>query len=142
MSRTLSAAAAISPMAGPHGPFNGGGPGVTAAVGGHVPIAVSALPTALPHAKAGTLRALALMSAKRSSLLPDVPTMAEATGQTLEADILTGLLAPAGTPKGIIDLLHHEVARIVAVPEFRERLVALGFEPIASTPEQFAGRIE
>jgi tripartite-type tricarboxylate transporter receptor subunit TctC len=125
-----------------HVPFNGGGPGVTAAVGGHVPITVSALPTALPHAKAGTLRALALMSAKRSALLPDVPTMAEATGQTLEADILTGLLAPAGTPKEIIDLLHREVARIVAVPEFRERLVALGFEPIASTPAEFADWIK
>ena len=94
-----------------HVPFSGGGPGVTAAVGGHVPITVSALPTALPHAKSGALRALALMSAKRSSLLPDVPTMAEATGQTLEADILTGLLAPAGTPKEIIDLLHREVAQ-------------------------------
>src|SRR5712691_173291 len=125
-----------------HVPFNGGGPGVTAAVGGHVPIAVSALPTALPHAKAGTLRPLALMSAKRSALLPDVPTMAEATGQTLEADILTGLLSPAGTPKEVIDLLHREVARIVAVPEFRERLVALGFEPIASTPAQFADWIK
>ena len=125
-----------------HVPFSGGGPGVTAAVGGHVPITVSALPTALPHAKSGALRALALMSAKRSSLLPDVPTMAEATGQTLEADILTGLLAPAGTPKEIIDLLHREVASIVAVPEFRERLVALGFEPIASTPAQFADWIK
>ena len=64
--------------------------------------------------------------------------MAEATGQTAEADILTGLLVPAGTPKEIIDLLHREVAKIVAVPEFRERLVALGFEPIASTPDEFA----
>lgn len=125
-----------------HVPFNGGGPGVTAAVGGHVPITVSALPTALPHAKAGTLRALALMSARRSSLLPDVPTMAEATGQPLEADILTGLLAPGGTPKEIIDLLYREVAKIVAVPEFRERLVALGFEPIASTPDEFADWIK
>jgi tripartite-type tricarboxylate transporter receptor subunit TctC len=125
-----------------HVPFNGGGPGVTAAVGGHVPITVSALPTALPHVKAGSLRALALMSAKRSSLLPDVPTMAEATGQPLEADILTGLLAPGGTPKEIIDLLYREVARIVAVPEFRERLVGLGFEPIACTPDEFADWIK
>ena len=125
-----------------HVPFNGGGPGVTAAVGGHVPITVSALPTALPHAKAGTLRALALMSARRSSLLPDVPTMAEATGQPLEADILTGLLAPGGTPKEIIDLLYREVAKIVAVPEFRERLVALGFDPIASTPDVLADWIK
>jgi len=121
-----------------HVPFNGGGPGITAVVAGHVPIAVSALPTALPHARAGSLRALAMMSAKRSSLLPDVPTMAEAAGHALEADILTGLLVPAGTPREIVDLLHREVAKTVAVPEFRERLVALGFEPIANTPADFA----
>ena len=64
--------------------------------------------------------------------------MAEASGHDLEADILTGLLVPAATPKEIVDLLHREVARIVAVPEFRERLVALGFEPIAGTPADFA----
>lgn len=121
-----------------HVPFGGGGPGVTATVAGHVPIAVAALPTALPHAKAGGLRALAMMSGKRSSLLPDVPTMAEASGHDLEADILTGLLVPAATPKEIVELLHREVVKIVAVPEFRERLIALGFEPIAGTPEGFA----
>jgi tripartite-type tricarboxylate transporter receptor subunit TctC len=121
-----------------HVPFSGGGPAITATLGGHTSSIVSALPTGAPYAKAGNVRALAMMSAKRSSLLPDVPTMAEATGTELEADIVTGLVAPAGTPREIIDLLHRAIAKIIAPPEFRERLLALGFDPVASTPEHFA----
>ena len=121
-----------------HVPFSGGGPAITATLGGHTSSIVSALPTGAPYAKAGNVRALAMMSAKRSSLLPDVPTMAEATGTELEADIVTGLVAPAGTPREIIDLLHHAIAKIIAPPEFRERLLALGFDPVASTPDYFA----
>ena len=120
-----------------HVPFTGGGPAITSTLGGHTPAIMSALPTGAPYAKAGNVRALAMLSAKRSSLLPDVPTMAEATGTALEADIVTGLLAPAGTPREIIDLLHRSVAKIVAPPEFKERLASLGFDPVASTPEHF-----
>jgi len=125
-----------------HVPFTGGGPAITATLGGHTPAIVSALPTGAPYAKTGHVRALAMMSAKRSSLLPDVPTMAEATGVELEADIVTGLVAPAGTPRPIIDLLHRTIAGITAPPEFRERLAALGFDPVASTPEHFADWIK
>ena len=121
-----------------HVPFSGGGPAITATLGGHTSSIVSALPTGAPYAKAGNVRALAMMNAKRSSLLPDVPTMAEATGTELEADIVTGLVAPAGTPREIIDLLHRVIAKIIAPPEFRERLLALGFDPVASTPDHFA----
>jgi tripartite-type tricarboxylate transporter receptor subunit TctC len=121
-----------------HVPFSGGGPAMTATLGGHTPVIVSALPTGAPYARAGNVRALAMMSAKRSSLLPDVPTMAEATGTDLEADIVTGLVAPAGTSREIIDLLHRTIAKIIAPPEFRERLAALGFDPVASTPEHFS----
>ena len=121
-----------------HVPFSGGGPAITATLGGHTSSIVSVLPTGAPYAKAGNVRALAMMSAKRSSLLPDVPTMAEATGTELEADIVTGLVAPAGTPREIIDLLHRAIAKIIAPPEFRERLLALGFDPVASTPDHFA----
>ena len=106
-------------------------------IGGHVPIAISALPTALPFAKAGTVRSLAVMSARRSPVLPDVPTMAEA-GTPLEADILTGLLVRAGTPSEIVDRLHGEVVKAMAEPAFRRRLLELGFEPVANTPDQFA----
>ena len=121
-----------------HVPFSGGGPAMTSTLGGHTPAIMSALPTGAPYAKAGNVRALAMISAKRSSLLPDVPTMGEATGVELEADIVTGLVAPTGTPQDIVDLLHHAVANIVAPPEFKERLLALGFDPVASTPEHFA----
>jgi tripartite-type tricarboxylate transporter receptor subunit TctC len=125
-----------------HVPFSGGGPAITATIGGHTPVIVSALPTGAPYAKAGNLRALAMMSAKRSSLLPEVPTMAEATGMNLEADIVTGLLAPAGTPDEVVDLLNRAVADIIAPTEFRERLHTLGFDPVASTPGEFADWIK
>jgi tripartite-type tricarboxylate transporter receptor subunit TctC len=120
-----------------HVPFGGGGPGIAATVGGHVPLAVSALPTALPYVKAGNVRALAMMSAKRTPLLPDVPTMAEATGENLQADILTGFLVRAGTAQAIVELLHGEVVKALAAPDFRARLAALGFDPVGSTPEGF-----
>ena len=120
-----------------HVPFKGGGPGIGAVIAGHVPVAISALPTALPYAKAGNVRALALISAQRSSVLPDVPTMAE-VGTPLEADIVTGLLARAGTPRPIVDLLHRNVVGALAEHEFRRRLSALGFEPVGSTPKAFA----
>jgi tripartite-type tricarboxylate transporter receptor subunit TctC len=125
-----------------HVPFTGGGPAITATLGGHTPAIVSALPTGAPYAMAGNVRALAMMSAKRSSLLPDVPTMGEATGVDVEADIVTGLVAPAGTAREIVDLLHRTVAKMVASREFRERLAGLGFEPVASTPEHFAAWLE
>jgi tripartite-type tricarboxylate transporter receptor subunit TctC len=124
-----------------HVPFTGGGPAITATLGGHTPSIVSALPTGAPYAKAGNVRALAMISAQRSALLPDVPTMAEATGMPLEADIVTGLVAPAGTPGEIVGVLHRAVEKIVAPAEFRERLLQLGFDPVASTPEAFAAWI-
>ena len=125
-----------------HVPFTGGGPAMTATLGGHTPCVVSALPTGAPYARAGNIRALAMMSAKRSPLLPEVPTMAEATGTGLEADIVTGLVAPAGTPNEIIDLLHRTIAKIVTPRDFNDRLLALGFDPVASTPDQFADWIK
>jgi tripartite-type tricarboxylate transporter receptor subunit TctC len=125
-----------------HVPFTGGGPAVTATLGGHTPCVVSALPTGAPYARAGNIRALAMMSAKRSPVLPEVPTMAEATGTGLEADIVTGLVAPAGTPGEIIDLLHRTIAKIVAPRDFNDRLLTLGFDPVASTPDQFADWIK
>jgi tripartite-type tricarboxylate transporter receptor subunit TctC len=121
-----------------HVPFTGGGPAITAAIGGHIASTMAALPTGAPYVKAGNVRGLAMMSARRSSLLPDVPTMAEATGTPLEADIVTGLMAPAGTPPEIVDVLNRAVAAIVAPPDFRERLNALGFDPVAGTPAEFS----
>ena len=121
-----------------HVPFSGGGPAMTATIGNHIPMTFAALPTAVPYVKAGNVRALGMMSAKRSSVLPDVPTMAELGAANLEADIVTGLVVPAGTPGQIIDVLHQALVAIMAVPEFKERLAALGFEAVGNTPAQFA----
>jgi tripartite-type tricarboxylate transporter receptor subunit TctC len=119
-----------------------GGRAITAVLGGHTPVAFTALPSAAPSIKDGKLRGLAVLAAKRNSNLPDVPTMAEAGVPELESDTLTGIVALAGTPKEIIDRWHREIARIVAMPQTRERLNALGFEPMASTPQDYADRIK
>src|SRR5262249_61609705 len=100
------------------------------------------LPTAAASVKAGSLRALAMMSGRRAALLPDVPTMAESGAPNQEADVFTGILARAGTPPEVIALLHREVASLMTQPEIKERLAALGFEPVVSTPEEFAAWIK
>jgi tripartite-type tricarboxylate transporter receptor subunit TctC len=121
-----------------HVPFNGGGPASASTLGGHVPIAVSALPTAVTYIRGGRLRALGMFSSKRSSALPDVPTMMEATGHDLPADIVNGFIAPAGLPKPIIEFLHRETVKVLSAPDTREKLATMGFDPVASTPEEFA----
>jgi tripartite-type tricarboxylate transporter receptor subunit TctC len=125
-----------------HVPFNGAGPAIQSTVAGHTPIAFTALPPTTAHVKEGRLRALAVTSKKRSSALPDVPTMEEAGLKDQEADTMQGILVPAGTPKEIVDRLHREIAAIVATPEIKERFDVLGFEPVANTPEEFAARIK
>lgn len=121
-----------------HIPFNGGGPATAATVGGHVQLAVPALPTSSVYVRGGQLRPLGLFSSRRASAMPDIPTMAEATGHDLPADIVTGFMVPAGTPKAIIDLLHREVVKVMAQPDVRKRLADMGFDPVASSPEEFA----
>ena len=119
-------------------PFGGAGPAITSVLAGHTPVAVTALPPAMAHVKAGTLRALAVTGAKRSPELPDVPTMAESGIIGQEAETMQGLLAPAGTPREIVERLQREIAKIVALPDIKEKLSGMGFDPIANTPEQFA----
>jgi tripartite-type tricarboxylate transporter receptor subunit TctC len=124
-----------------HVPFTGAGPAVQATVGGHTPIAFTALPSSLSAVQAGQLRALGVASAERAAGLPDVPTYAEQGVKDQDADTLTGIVAPAGTPKEIVDLLYREIAKIVAQPDVKERLTVLGFNPVANTPEQYSARI-
>jgi tripartite-type tricarboxylate transporter receptor subunit TctC len=121
--------------------FNGGGPAITSTIGGHTPVLYTSISTAAGHIKQGTVRALAVTGARRSPALSDVPTLAEAGAPGQESDIILGVLVPAGTPQDVIDRLHREIVRIVALADVRERLSALGFEPIASTPKEFADRI-
>lgn len=124
-----------------HVPFTGAAPAVQATVGGHTPIAFTALPSSLSAVQAGQLRALGVAATERVPNLPDVPTFAEQgiTGQ--EAETLTGIVAPAATPKAIIDLLQREIAAIVAQPDVKEKLTTLGFKPVANTPDQYGERI-
>ena len=105
-------------------------------------MAVTALPTGVNYVRDGSLRALAMFSSKRASALPNVPTMLEATGQDLPADIVNGFMAPAKTPRAIIDTLHRELAKAMAAPDTKERLATMGFDPVASTPEEFASWIK
>jgi tripartite-type tricarboxylate transporter receptor subunit TctC len=121
-----------------HVPFNGGGPATASTLGGHVPLAVSALPTAVTYIRGGQLRALGMFSSKRSSALPDVPTMMEATGHDLPADIVNGFMAPAGTPKLILEFLHRETVKVLTLPDTRDKLEAMGFDPVGSTPGEFS----
>jgi tripartite-type tricarboxylate transporter receptor subunit TctC len=125
-----------------HVPFNGAGPAIQSTVAGHTPIAFTALPPAAPFVKGGELRALAVTSKARSSALPDVPTMEEAGVKGQEADTLQGVLVPAGTPKEITDLLYREIVKIVHEPDVKEKFAALGFEPVANSPDQFSADIK
>src|SRR5882757_9182056 len=92
--------------------------------------------------KDGKLRALAVSSAKRAAVLPEVPTFAEAGLVDQEADTFQAVLVPAGTPKEIVALLHREIVKAVASPEVKERFATLGFEVVANTPEEFAAQIK
>jgi tripartite-type tricarboxylate transporter receptor subunit TctC len=125
-----------------HVPFNGSGPAIQSALGGHTPIAFTVITPAVPQVKEGKLRALAVTTPKRSPALPDVPTLAEAGLPDQEADTMQGILVPAGTPKPIIDLLHREIVKAMELPDVKEKLVVLGFETVASTPDEFAARVK
>lgn len=125
-----------------HVPFGGAGQAIQSTVAGHTPIAFTALPPALPQIKQGTLRGLAILAEKRVASLPDLQTMAEAGVPDQEADTLTGIVMPAGTPKEIVDKWQQEIAKMAASPEVAAKLDALGFIPVASTPDAFAKRID
>lgn len=121
-----------------HVPFKGGGQGIISTRGGHTTLAVTALPTGVTYVRDGSLRALAMFSSRRASALPNVPTMMEATGQDLPADIVNGFMAPAKTPRPVVMAIHREIVKAMAAPDTKERLATMGFDAIASTPEEFA----
>jgi tripartite-type tricarboxylate transporter receptor subunit TctC len=125
-----------------HVPFAGAAPAVQSTVGGHTPIAFTALPSSLAAIQAGQVRAIGVAASERAPQIPDVPTFAEQGIKDQEADTLTGIVAPSGTPREIVDLLAREIKKSVARPEVRERLANLGFRPVANTPDEFAARIK
>jgi tripartite-type tricarboxylate transporter receptor subunit TctC len=125
-----------------HIPYRGSAPAVADLIGGQVQVMMDGLPSALPHVKAGRLRALAVTSQKRSPAAPDLPTIAESGYPGFYADAWSGLFAPKGTPKGIVDKLAIETQRILKLPDVRERFAALGAEPVGSTPAEFAQHVQ
>ncbi len=124
-----------------HVPYRGGGPAQQDLLGGQVELMFLSAPLALPHVKGGKLRALAQTGLERAAAFANLPTMAESGYPALEAESWNGLMAPAGTPRAVIDRLQAEIHRIVTEPAFAERLKEQGQTPIANTPEQFAARI-
>jgi tripartite-type tricarboxylate transporter receptor subunit TctC len=125
-----------------HVPFQGYAPAVTSTIAGQTDIVGAPIPLVAAYIKDGTLRALAIEADKRSPMLPDVPTLTEAGVPGHEGGFAGGILVPAGTPKEIVNLLHSEIARIVFTPDVKDRLAALGFDPVANTPEEFAAWIK
>jgi tripartite-type tricarboxylate transporter receptor subunit TctC len=124
-----------------HVPFNGGAGAMAATIGGHTQVAFNAMPTAAQLIKDGKLRALAVTSGARAPEFPTVPTLAEAGVPDQQSVFLQGILAPAGTPKEIVDLINREIVEILAMPEVAERLASIGFYSVGNSPEEFEAEI-
>ena len=125
-----------------HVPYRGGGPAVSDLLAGHVQLSFMTVLEASGHIKAGKLRALAVTSQQRVSALPDVPTLAEGAVPGFNSISWIGLLAPAATPRDIVEKISADVRELVASDEVKNRLVELGGVPRANTPAQFAQMIE
>ena len=125
-----------------HIPYKGTGPALTDLIGGHIPMAFAPIPASHAQAAGGTVRMLGVTSLKRSSLLPDVPTIAESGLPGYEAVLRYGLVAPAGTPRAIIERLNHELNVALASADVRQRLATEGAEPLPSTPDEYAADID
>jgi len=123
-------------------PFPGGAPSIQSVVAGHTPMCFQAIPPATPLVKDGKLHALAVTAAKRSPALPDVPTLDELGIKGQEAETMQGVLVPAGTPQPIVDLLQSEIARIVALPDVKDKLQVQGLEPSGMSQAEFAAYIK
>ena len=125
-----------------HVPFGGAGPAIQSIIAGHTPLAFTSLPPAVPHIKAGSLRALAVANRSRVAVLPEVPTLAEAGIAGQEADTFQAVLVPAGVPKEIADFIYGEVVKAVKSPDVTGKMEQLGLEIICNTPEQFTQQIK
>lgn len=120
-----------------HVPFKGTAPSLAAVMGGDVDMTFANIPAILQHVKAGRLRPLALSGERRSELMPDVPTIKEAGVPDGAVGVWYGVLAPAATPRGIVDTLSGAVAKIAHSPEMKQRLAEQGAEAVGGTPEEF-----
>jgi tripartite-type tricarboxylate transporter receptor subunit TctC len=124
-----------------HAPYKGGGPAITDILGGHVDALWITLAPAVPHVQAGKLTPLAVTTLERSSILPDVPTVAE-TIPGFDVTNWQGVFAPAGTPPEVVDKLSAAIAKVVAKPDVQKKLLELGFTTIGSSPAELAERVQ
>ena len=124
-----------------HVPYKGGGQAIGDVVGGQIQLVLTAVATSQQFLKAGKLKGLGISSAKRVSSVPDVPTFIESGLDGMVVNSWTGVLAPRGTPRPIVDRLQREIAAVLADPEVRERYAVLGIEPSGNTPDEYAAQI-
>jgi len=120
-----------------HIPYKGSGPAITDLIGGQVNLMFDSLPSSMPHIKSGRIIAIAVTTKKRSSALPNVPTVAESGVPGFDVSTWYGVWAPAATPPAIVRRVSTEIAAVVRTPEVSARLAELGAEPVGSTPEEF-----
>jgi tripartite-type tricarboxylate transporter receptor subunit TctC len=125
-----------------HIPYKGTGPALTDLIGGHIPLVFAPLPASHAQATGGMVRMLGVTSLARSSLLPDVPTIAESGLPGYEAVVRYGLVAPADTPRAIVDRLNKALNAALASADVRQRLATEGAEPLPSTPEDYSADID
>ena len=125
-----------------HVPYKGGGPALIAVAGGEVQVIFEGLVTLLPQIKAGRLRALAITGTARDAALPDVPTVIEAGLPAFQVNFWSGLVAPAGTPPDVVNLLNGALRKALATTDARDTLTKFGLNPGGNTPEQFARFID
>jgi tripartite-type tricarboxylate transporter receptor subunit TctC len=125
-----------------HIPYKGGGQAIIDGISGQIPLVFTAVATAQQYIKVGRLVGLGVPSAKRSSALPDVPTFHESGLTGFDVSSWVGILAPAKTPRPVIDRLQRDIATTLRAPQVRERYGALGIEPVGNTPDEFAKQIK
>ena len=125
-----------------HVPYKGGAPATTALLAGEVDLVFINVPAILPHVKSGRLRALAAAGAKRTALMPEVPTLKEAGINGVEVVVWYGVLAPAGTPRVIVTTLATAIGRAARSPDIRQKLLDQGAEPVGNTPDEFGALLK
>jgi len=125
-----------------HVPYKGGGPAVISLLGGETSILFATIPSAIQHIQAGKLRGLAVSRAQRNPALPDIPTVSEAGVPGYEAIEWNGVMVPAGTPAATVNRIHQALVKVLANPAIKERIVGLGAEVVASSPDQFSAFIK
>lgn len=121
-----------------HVPYKGSAPALTDLIGGAIQLMFDSMPSAMPHVKSGKVRAIAVTTARRVAAVPDLPTIAEAGVPGYDIGTWYGVWAPKGTPAPIVQRLHAEIVKVLAMPDVRERYASLGAEPVGSSPDAFA----